>query len=194
MCIMKNYMKQLGSIPLIILLSLVCFQEGWAQKIVTRTGHIWFESHTPLEDIEAHTYQAMSVLNSENGELAFAVLIKGFQFEKALMQEHFNEKYMESDTYPKATFAGTLSNFSEINLGQDGTYPAHASGTLTIHGVKQAVEADGEISVQGDQLTLTSEFTVEVADYEIKIPSVVRDNIAKTITIFVDIPFESNSR
>lgn len=187
-------MKQLLSTFLLLLLCMLSIQEGIAQKIVTRTGHIWFESHTPLEDIEAHTHQAMSVLNSENGELAFAVLIKGFQFEKALMQEHFNEKYMESDTYPKATFAGNLTDFSAIDLDQDGTYPAKATGSLTIHGVKKEIEADGQVTVKGDQLTLTSEFTVEVADYEIKIPSVVRDNIAKTITIFVDIPFESNSR
>ena len=165
-------------------------QQAFAQKIMTRTGHIWFESHTPVEDIEAHNNQTMSVLNTETGEIAFAVLIKGFQFEKALMQEHFNEKYMESDTYPKSTFAGSVVNLADIPLDQDGEYAAQAKGTLTIHGVSKEVETSGMIEVKEGKVMLKASFPVEVADYEIKIPSVVRDNIAKTINISVDLSYE----
>ena len=176
------------------LIGMLWVQPGFSQKILTRNGHIWFESHTPLEDIEAHNQQAMSVLNLDNGELAFAILIKGFQFEKALMQEHFNEKYMESDTYPKATFAGKLTNHDQIDWKTSGEYPAQAAGKLTIHGVSQDIQAEGKILIEESQVGLKAEFSVEVADYEIKIPSVVRDNIAKTISIFVDILFEPNSQ
>jgi len=161
-----------------------------AQKLLTRTGHTWFESHTPLEDIKAHNHQTLSVLNLENGELAVSILIKGFQFEKALMQEHFNEKYMESDAYPKATFSGTISNFADIPTDKDGSYEVQATGTLTIHGVSKEIEALGTLKVVGANLTIDAEFEVEVADYDIKIPAVVRDNIAKTITIFTQIAYE----
>ncbi|MEM6630696.1 MAG: YceI family protein [Bacteroidota bacterium] len=165
-------------------------QQVFAQKIMTRTGHIWFSSHTPIEDIEAHNHQAMSVLNTQSGDVAFAVLIKGFQFEKALMQEHFNEKYMESDTYPKSTFAGSITNLSDISLDKDGEYTAQAKGTLTIHGVGKEVETTGMLTVTEGKVMLKANFPVELADYEINIPSVVRDNIAKTINISIDLSYE----
>ena len=130
----------------------------YAQKHLTRTGHLWFYSHTPVEDIEAHNNQAMSVLNQENGELVFAVLMKGFQFEKALMQEHFNEKYVESDKFPKASFKGKITNLAEVDFDTPGTYPAKAAGELTIHGVTQEIEAEGEVKVESGKIAIASLF------------------------------------
>lgn len=161
-----------------------------AQKHMTRTGHIWFYSHTPVEDIEAHNNQVNSVIDAESGEMVFAVLMKGFQFEKALMQEHFNEKYVESSKFPKASFKGKITNLDEIDFSQDGTYKAKVTGQLTIHGVTNDIETEGEIKVEGGKVSATALFQTAVKDYDIKIPKVVEDNIAKIIDIHVEMAYE----
>ena len=161
-----------------------------AQKLLTRSGHIWFESHAPIEKIEANNHQVMSVVDLEKEQIAFSCLIKSFQFEKALMQEHFNEKYMESDTYPKATYTGSLIDLKELNLHEEGTYPGKTKGTLTIHGISKEIEAEGTFTVKNGRISLDSEFSVALVDYAIRIPSVVRDNISKTIFIFLHVEYE----
>ena len=162
-----------------------------AQRQMTRTGHIWFISETPLETIEAHNNQVTSILDTEKGDIVFQALMKGFQFEKALMQEHFNEKYVESDKYPKAVFKGSVTNLNEVDFLKDGNYPAKVKGSLTIHGVTKEVETEGQIKVEDGKVSTTAEFPITVADYEIKIPSVVRDNIAKEVKVFVDVKYEA---
>lgn len=165
-----------------------------AQKYFTRDGKVTFFSSTPIENIEAHNSKATSVLDTESGRMEFAILIKAFQFEKALMQEHFNENYMESSTYPKATFKGAVKDWSTVNLSKDGDYPVTVAGEMTIHGVAQTVKATGVITVKGDDISAASEFPVAVADYGIEIPSVVRDNIAKEVKVTVDIDYQPLSR
>lgn len=161
-----------------------------AQKYFTRAGHITFSSDTPLEKIEAKNDKATCVVDAEAGRMEFAILIKAFAFEKALMQEHFNENYMESGKFPKATFKGSIDNMAEIDLNTDGTYPAVIKGDLTIHGVTQAVETKGTFVVQDGKVSATSNFSVLTQDYDIDIPSVVRDNIAKEIMIEVSVGLE----
>ena len=161
-----------------------------AQKYFTRTGNISFYSDAPLEKIEAHNRKATSVLDFENGRMQFAVLIKAFQFEKALMQEHFNENYMESSKFPKSTFKGQIRNITEVDINKNGTYEVKVDGELTIHGVKQNISIDGSIEVNGKSIIGKSSFEVAVADYQIQIPKVVRENIAKTVKITVDLNFE----
>src|SRR5690606_39483792 len=109
---------------LCIAMLVVLTQPLLAQRYLDRAGRASFYSKAPLEDIEAHTDQALCVLDAASGEVAASMLMKSFQFEKALMQEHFNEKYVESDKYPKATFAGKITNLADINLSQNGTYTA----------------------------------------------------------------------
>src|SRR5205085_10925468 len=104
------------------------------------------------------------------------VLIKGFEFQKALMQEHFNENYLESDKYPRGEFKGSIVNNSEINYSNPGTYPAKVKGQLTIHGITKDIEADGIVS-KNDNLELKSDFTVQLSDYNISIPAIVKDKI-----------------
>lgn len=157
-----------------------------AQKYFTREGKVSFFSSTPIEDIEAHNSKATSVVDAETGRTEFAVLIKAFQFEKALMQEHFNENYMESGTYPKATFKGQFSDWGSVDLAKDGTYPVEVKGDLTIHGVTNPVAANGTFTVKGGQVQAVSTFKIAVEDYGIAIPSVVRENIAKELEIRVD--------
>ncbi|MCB9265570.1 MAG: YceI family protein [Lewinellaceae bacterium] len=161
-----------------------------AQKYFTREGKVSFFSDAPVEKIEAHNSKATAVLDATTGEMEFAVLIKAFQFEKALMQEHFNENYMESSKYPKAFFKGEVPDMGEVNLGKDGEYPVKVKGNLTIHGVTREVEAPGKFIVKDRAISAVSSFTVLVADYDIEIPAVVRDNIAREVRIEVEVGLE----
>lgn len=161
-----------------------------AQKHFTKTGHIWFYSHAPLEDITAHNYQVTSVIDSRTGDMAFKVTMSAFQFEKALMQQHFNEKYVESERFPESTFKGKIMDPAKVDFTKDGEYKAQVEGDLTIHGITKPVKADGTITVKGGKVFAKSLFQVAVADYDIKIPAAVKDNIAKTIDIHVDIAYE----
>jgi polyisoprenoid-binding protein YceI len=160
------------------------------QRFFTRSGHISFFSSTPLEDIKADNRQVASVIDMTSGEMVFSVLMKSFQFPKALMQEHFNESYIESDKYPKSTFRGKILNIQTIDVKKDGVYTAQVEGDLTIHGVTKFVKTEGTLEVKGDMIQGKSAFTVAVADYNIQIPKLVRDNIAKTIDIQVDLTYE----
>ncbi len=161
-----------------------------AQKYFTREGKVSFYSDAPMEKIEANNNSATSVIDAESGRMEFAILIKAFQFEKALMQEHFNENYLESDKYPKGTFKGKIDNLDAVDFSKDGTYPVKVSGELTIHGETKTIEADGEISIAGEQLKASSSFEIAVADYKIEIPGVVRDNIAKKVRIDVSCDYQ----
>ena len=156
-----------------------------AQKYFTKTGQVSFYSDTPMEKIEAQTKSANCVLDGATGKIEFAVLIKSFQFEKALMQEHFNENYMESNKFPKSTFKGQIENYSSLDLTKNGKYNVKVKGQLTIHGVTKDVVTDGTIQIQNDKIDCQSTFEVAVADYGIVIPAVVKDNIAKNVKIKV---------
>jgi len=157
-----------------------------AQKIYTKNGHISFFSKTSMENIKADNNQVMSVLNTQTGELQFSVIIKSFHFEKALMEEHFNENYLESTKFPKASFKGTVADISKVNFAADGTYPVTVSGDMTIHGVTNKATAKGNFIVKGGKATGNSVFTVALADYKIAVPKLVENNIAKTIEITVN--------
>jgi YceI-like protein len=162
----------------------------FGQKHFTRAGNITFSSDAPLEKIEASNQTATSIIDIASGKMEFAVLIKAFQFEKALMQEHFNENYMESDKYPKAIFKGAIDDASTIDFKKDGSYPVKVKGSLTVHGETNEVVAEGIINIKEGKISAKSAFEVAVADYKIKIPSVVKDNIAKTVKINVDMDYE----
>jgi polyisoprenoid-binding protein YceI len=124
------------------------------------------------------------------GALQFAVLIKVFEFEKALMQEHFNENYMESNTFPKAEFKGKLTGVSADQLKKAGTYDAVVTGDLTIHGMTKPVTAKGTVTVDAaGAIKASSDFAVKPEDHGIKIPGVVRQNIAQEITVKVRLDY-----
>jgi len=160
---------------------------------MTRSGQISFYSHTTMEDIEAVNNEVTSMLNTGTGEIVFAVLIKSFRFEKALMEEHFNENYMESDKLPKSTFQGKFKDLTSIDFTKDGTYPVSVEGDLTVHGVKQHVTAPGTAVVNKGKVTMTAQFTLKPSDYNIKIPSLVEEKIAKSIDVKVNCQYEPKS-
>ena len=156
-----------------------------AQKYYTKNGNISFFSKASLEKINADNNQVMSVLNTQNGDLQFSVLIKSFHFEKALMEEHFNENYMESDKFPKATFKGAVADISKVSFTTDGMYNVTVSGDLTMHGVTKKVSTTGTITIKGGKISADAKFFVKLADYNISIPKLVKDNIAESVEIKV---------
>jgi polyisoprenoid-binding protein YceI len=176
---------------LLVIISAILFVSvsANAQKYMTRTGYISFFSHTPLEDIKAENNQVASVLDISNGEIVFQVLIKSFRFEKALMQEHFNENYLESDKFPRSEFKGKITDLSSVDFKKDGTYNVTVSGDLTIKDVTKKIETKGTIVVESGNITANSVFSIVPEEYNIEIPGVVRDNIAKTIEVTVTMKY-----
>jgi len=159
-----------------------------AQNYFTRDGKVKFDAtnaNSP-ENIDALSTTGSCVLDAASGKMQWAVLIKGFQFEKALMQEHFNENYMESSKFPKATFSGQITNLSEVNLTKDGTYNAIVTGKMTVHGVTKDITTNGALTVAGGKINLNAGFTVTLADYGIAIPSMVSDKVAKEAKVLID--------
>ena len=156
-------------------------------KYLTKTGQISFFSATPIEDIEAKNQQVAAVLDFGTGQLAFSVPIKAFVFKRTLMQEHFNENYMESDKFPKATFAGKFVGFDAGLLATAGPHPAQVEGDLTLHGVTHHVQVPATVELRAGQLLAQATFPVESADYNIEIPLLVRSNIAKVISVRVNL-------
>jgi hypothetical protein len=157
-----------------------------AQKYYTKSGKISFYSATSMENIEAINKSASAVVDSKSGDIQFALLMKGFEFKKALMQEHFNTDYVESTKYPKGEFKGQITNNSDINYGVDGNYTAKVKGILTVHGQPKQIETTGTITVQNGSIHLKSVFNVQVADFKITVPKLYRDNISSSIKVTVD--------
>jgi hypothetical protein len=160
-----------------------------AQKFMTKNGYISFYSATPLETIKAENNQVAGVLDTSTGEMVFQALIKSFHFERALMEEHFNENYMESDKIPKALFKGKITNLSSVDFSKPGTYDATVEGDLTIHDVTKKITAKGTFEVITGGINANSKFNVVPEDYNITIPGVVRDKIDKNLEVTVAMKF-----
>ena len=168
---------------------LLTFQvTAFAQNtLTTKAGHVWFYSKMPMETIEAHNKQVVGIINKTTGDVVFNLLVKSFSFERALMEEHFNENYMESSKFPRSTFKGKIINLKNINFGVNGTYKAEIEGDLTIHGVTKKVKEEGSFVVSKGNTKAIAKFKLSPADYGIKIPSVVADKISKQLDINVDL-------
>lgn len=167
---------------------------SYGQLYSTSNGEITFYSHAPLEDIEATNKQVSCAIDLSKGQMAFSMLMNAFQFEKALMQEHFNERYVESHKYPKATFAGSIEDIEKIDLSKAGSYDVTVSGKLTIHGVTQTARSKGTLKISDDKtLTANSTFTINLEDYKVKIPTMYIDNISESIKIKVKVKLKPKS-
>ncbi len=162
---------------------------GYSQGLYKATdGEIAFFSETAMENIDAVNKDVKALINSKSGEVAFIVANVGFHFEKPLMEEHFNENYMESDKYKTSVFKAKI--IGDVNYGKDGKYPVKVKGTLNMHGVEQEREIDGELSIKDGKINVSSEFKVNLKDHKIKIPKLVVKNIAETVKVTVNINFE----
>ena len=171
----------------LFLLLTVLGQAHAQNKYMTKAGRASFFSASPLEDIEAKNQQVAAVLDFTTSQLAFAIPIKGFVFKRTLMQEHFNENYMESDKYPKATFSGRFLGLDATTLSTAGPHNVQVEGDLTMHGVTHHIQVPASVELKGSQLVAFSMFSVAPADYNIRVPSLVRDHIAKVVSVRVDL-------
>lgn len=169
-------MKKNCLILFVFLTTSQLFSQG---KYITKDGYISFFSHSLVEDIKADNKQVLSIIDSETGEIAIQLLMRSFLFKKALMQQHFNESYVESHKYPKATFNGFILNFKEL----EDTDDTEIKGTITIHGIEKEISIIARINSNQKVIKISGDFMVEVADFNIKIPAVVRNNIAKIIKV-----------
>ncbi len=159
-----------------------------AQKFSTENGMISFFSDAALEDIKAENTLVGSMFNSASGDLVYIVKIKDFIFPKALMREHFNEKYMETEKFPKSTFQGKLTGF---NASVSGEQKVSAKGKLTIHGVTKDIDVPGIIEFANGKVVMKSKFMVKLQDYDIKIPKLVWQNIAEEVEVKIDFTYKS---
>jgi len=157
-----------------------------AQRYLTKAGSVDFLSKAPLETIEGKNKSTAALLDSKTGSLDVIVMVKSFVFEKQLMQEHFNENYMESDKFPKASYKGVIDNPAAVNFAKDGEYQVSTTGKLSIHGVSKDVKQTGKLIVKGGKVILSSNFSVALADYGISIPGAVKDKVAKDVKIVVN--------
>jgi len=153
------------------------------QNFFTRNGHLGFFSKTNMEDIKANNESVTYIMDLTSGEINISALQTNFQFEKALMQEHYNENYMESSKYPKAIFKGKIDDMSKVNFKMEGVYNAKVSGNLEIHGVGKPYTVDAVFKVGGGHVVAETNFKVKCADHNIKIESSLKNNIAETIDV-----------
>jgi len=173
-------MKYIG----VILLAWFSINQTGQDIYACKNAVVTIYSKAPVEDIDARSDKGTSVFNATTGELAFSVPIRSFKFDKARMQEHFNENYMESDKYPQATFKGKINEKPDVT--KDGTYPVTAAGIFEVHGVKQTRTITGKLTVKGGVISLSSEFMVACKDHQIEIPKLVFYNIAENIRVQVN--------
>lgn len=171
---------------IISILAVCFFTNASAQKYFTKTGTTAFKASVKaFEPVEATNKSTTVILDTSNGNIAALLFVKAFHFEIALMQEHFNENYMDSDKFPKAKFKGSILNFSMNDLS-DKTKLFKLKGTLSIRGKSKEIVTDAKIHKEHDKIILNAKFSVQPQDFDIKIPNIVRKKIAKSINISLD--------
>ncbi len=158
-----------------------------ADKLVSKDGHISFFSHTAIEDITANNYKVVSTIDTATGDVVYSVPMQSFEFEKALMQKHYNgKKFLDTKKFPKAKFTGKISNINDVDFSKDGAYEAQVAGDLTIKGETQALNEKAIITVEAGKVTLDSKMNIVLANFGVTFsdgkPST---NIAKEVEVTV---------
>lgn len=160
-------MKKITILIAAIMLSISVLVDAQA-RFISRSGHINFFSTTPAEDITADNFNVTSTMNTETGEVMFSVPMQSFEFEKSLMQRHFNQrKFLHTKEYPHARFQGRIINLDEIDFDTNGVYDADIEGQMTIRGETQEIKEPGTVTVDGNKVTAKSKFNVRLEDYGI---------------------------
>jgi len=168
----------------ILLIALFSAVKGQT-KYIDRSGKASFFSSAPMEDIEAHSQQAISILDLQTGDIAASMLMRSFNFRKALMEEHFNENYVESHKYPKAAFKGKVTNIDQLDISKDGQYSLDITGEITLHGVTKPIQVKAEVVVANKNIQAKAVFPLTVKDFKIKIPRLVVNNIAEEVEVTI---------
>ena len=188
-CIFLAEMKLMQKLLLPFLLLAVTIAFGQS-KYMTKSGSMSFEASQPsFEPIEATHSAVSALLNADTGELAVLALVRGFRFPLALMEEHFNENYIESHQYPKTSFKGSILNF-DSNALSNQPRTVQLTGELSMHGVTKPISVSATITQSDEQITLTSSFSVKTSDFGIKIPSLVRKQIDENVQVEVSLPLQ----
>ncbi|MEK6781455.1 MAG: YceI family protein [Bacteroidota bacterium] len=169
-----------------ILVGLSLFSQ--AQKYTAESSAVSFFSDGAIEDIAAKNSKSVSILNVTTGDVVFSIPIKDFEFEKSLMKEHFNEKYMETEKFPKATFQGKITGFQNTAVGEQ---QANAAGKLTMHGVVKDIEVSGTVEFINGKVVMKSKFIVKLADYNIAIPQLLWQNIAEEVETKIEFTYKA---
>ena len=166
-----------------VILSLFILNIQAQSKYHSKTGYVSFYSHTVIEDITAVTENATGIIDINTGEVVITIGMADFEFEKKLMQEHFNENYIESEKYPNATFKGYITNNEKVDYTNKGSYTVNVEGSMNIHGVTQKLSTTGTIKVNKTGFVASAVFQLSPEDYDIAIPGVVRNKIATSMDI-----------
>ena len=159
-------------------------------KYIDRSGKASFFSSAPLEDIKAENEQAVSVIDTGTGQIVASMLMRSFNFRKSLMQEHFNENYVESHKYPKATFKGKITNLDEVDFSKDGKCTLNVTGEITMHGITKPLSVKAEAVVNQGTIQAKAVFPLAVKDFDIKVPRLVINNIAEVVEVTVDFNYQ----
>lgn len=170
-------MKKLCLVIVFNVLSVCIF----SQIYIAKTCEISFFSSSPIEDIQAVNKACKPIINTAANDIQMKIAINAFQFEKPLMQEHFNEDYMETEKFPNAVFKGKINE--KIDWSKNGEYKVTVSGKLNIHGVEKDRMIDGLVKISGTEITISSKFNVHIADHGIKVPSLYVKNIAEDVEV-----------
>ena len=174
-------------LPFLLLAITIAFGQS---KYMTKSGSMSFEASQPsFEPIEATHSAVSALLNADTGELAVLALVRGFRFPLALMEEHFNENYIESHQYPKTSFKGSILNFDSNSLSNQPR-TVQLTGELSMHGVTKPISVSATITQSDEQITLTSSFSIKTSDFGIKIPSLVRKQIDENVQVEVSLPLQ----
>ena len=188
-CIFLAEIKLMQKLLLPFLLLAVTITFGQS-KYMTKSGSMSFEASQPsFEPIEATHSAVSALLNADTGELAVLALVRGFRFPLALMEEHFNENYIESHQYPKTSFKGSILKF-DSNALSNQPRTVQLTGELSMHGVTKLISVSATITKSDEQITLTSSFSVKTSDFGIKIPSLVRKQIDENVQVEVSLPLQ----
>jgi len=166
-----------------------------SQKLVTSKSNIKFHSHTAAEDIDANNTKAVGTIDTKTGEVVYSVPMQAFEFEKALMQKHYNSpKFLDTKQFPKAKLTGKITNLSKIDFSKDGTYNVTVKGEMDMHGVKNPIEEQATITVKDGKVSTNTKFKIVLADYKVAFekgkPST---NIAKEVEVTVNAEYITKS-
>ena len=187
-------MKNIIAIMLITA-SLTAFAQRnkYAATYACEDGRVHFFASTPLEDISPVSNIAFCVLNTQTKKVVAKVRMNSFVFVKSLMQEHFNENFIESEKYPYATLEAVITE--NIDYSKDGVYNVTLKGTLEVHGVKKEYAIKGRLTVKnGEPVAATADFEVKLVDHNIKIPTVVITKIAEVVKVDVGFNFKKYNK
>ena len=162
----------------------------FAQKYICKDGNVRLLSKTAMLTIDGKNNKASSILDSKTGDLVVQLQVRGFKFPEALLEEHFNENYMQSGTFPKADFKGKIANIATVNFAKDGEYPIEIVGKLTIHGESRDIKEKGKVTIKDGKVAGESALTISLANYKVKIEESYKDRIDDKVALTMNFKYE----